>query len=76
MGGTWATGPVALPVPDEEAAAQPGAPPRIAGQTVRQVVRTSIGGSSVRVLFSNQYGSEPLEIGTAHIALRASGPGD
>ena len=72
--GTWATGPVSLPVPDAEAAGQPGATPRIAGQTVRQVVRTSIGGSSVRVLFSNQYGSEPLEIGAAHIALRESGP--
>ena len=72
--GTWATGPVSLPVPDAEAADPLGAAPRIAGQTVRQVVRTSIGGSSVRVLFSNQYGSEPLEIGAAHIALRASGP--
>ena len=72
--GTWATGPVSLPVPDEEAADALGAAPRIAGQTVRQVVRTSIGGSSVRVLFSNQYGSEPLEIGAAHIALRESGP--
>ena len=72
--GTWATGPVSLPVPDAEADDPPGAPPRIAGQTVRQVVRTSIGGSSVRVLFSNQYGSEPLEIGAAHIALRESGP--
>lgn len=71
--GTWATGPVSLPVPDEEAAAQPGARPRVAGQTLRQVVRTSIGGSSVRVLFSNQYGSEPLEIGGAHVALRDSG---
>ena len=72
--GTWATGPVSLPVPDEEAATQPGTPPRIAGQTLRQVVRTSIGGEGVRVLFSNQYGSEPLEIGGAHVALRADGP--
>ena len=72
--GTWATGPVSFPVPDEEAAAQPGTPPRIAGQTLRQVVRTSIGGSGVRVLFSNQYGAGPLEIGAAHIALRESGP--
>ena len=71
--GTWATGPVSLPAPDEAAADQPGTPPRVAGQTLRQVVRTSIGGSSVRVLFSNQYGSEPLEIGAAHVALRGSG---
>ncbi len=71
--GTWATGPVSLP-PPEGAAAQGNAPPRIADQTVRQVVRTSIGGSQVRVLFSNQYGTEPLTIGGAHVALRDAGP--
>lgn len=73
--GTWATGPVSLPLPAPEgAAAGPGgAPPRIADQTLRQVVRTSIGGSRVRVLFSNQYGSEPLAIGAAHVALRDTG---
>ncbi len=71
--GTWATGPVSLPAPEESSAAQGNAPPRIADQTVRQVVHTSIGGSQVRVLFSNQYGTEPLEIGGAHIALRDAG---
>ncbi len=73
--GTWATGPVSLPAPDEEAADSPlGTVPRIAGQTVRQVVRTSIGGEAVRVLLSNQYGAAPLEIGAAHVALRVDGP--
>ena len=71
--GTWATGPVSLPPPEAGAAQQGNAPPRIADQTVRQVVRTSIGGSRVRVLFSNQYGTEPLAIGGAHVALRAAG---
>ena len=71
--GTWATGPVSLPAPPADAAAQGNAPPRIADRTVRQVVHTSIGGSQVRVLFSNQYGTEPLEIGGAHVALRAAG---
>lgn len=72
--GTWATGPVSLPVPEAESIGQPEPPPRIAGQTLRQVVRASIGGPRVRVLLSNQYGSEPLEIGAAHIAPRGSGP--
>ncbi len=69
--GTWATGPVSLPVPDRSAA-QDDPPPRINNQTVRQVVHTSIGGSRVRVLFTNQYGTQPLEVGAAHIALRES----
>ena len=72
--GTWATGPVSLPPPGDGAAEQVDAPPRIADQTVRQVVHTSIGGSQVRVLFSNQYGTEPLAIGGAHVALRDAGP--
>ncbi|MXY15437.1 MAG: SGNH/GDSL hydrolase family protein [Acidobacteria bacterium] len=73
--GTWATGPVSLPVPDEAAADSPlGTVPRVAGQTLRQVVRASIGGEAVRVLLSNQYGTAPLDIGAAHVALRADGP--
>ena len=68
--GTWATGPVSLPAPDASAPSQEDRPPRINDQTLRQVVRTSIGGSQVRVLFTNQYGTQPLEIGAAHVALR------
>jgi len=67
----------------QNAAAQPAAaastpaPVRPAGpavsfnnQTVRMVVRTSIAGSRVRIQLSNAYGEAPLEIGSAHIALR------
>jgi lysophospholipase L1-like esterase len=39
-------------------------------QTLRQIVHTSIGGTKVRVLISNAYGSAPVMIGAAHIALR------
>jgi lysophospholipase L1-like esterase len=39
-------------------------------QTLRQVVRTSIGGSRLRVVLSNAFGTAPLTIGAAHIALR------
>lgn len=39
-------------------------------QTLRQIVRTSIGGRQTRVEFTNRYGTVPLEIGAAHVALR------
>ena len=39
-------------------------------QTLRQIVRTSVGGSRVRVVLSNTFGNAPLTIGAAHIALR------
>ena len=39
-------------------------------QTLRQVVRTSIGGSKARVVLSNAYGTVPMTVGAAHIALR------
>jgi len=39
-------------------------------QTIRQIVYTSIGGSAARVRLSNLFGSEPLQIGNVHIALR------
>jgi len=40
-----------------------------ANQTLRQYVRLSVGGSRVRVRFSNETGAQPLVIGTAHLAL-------
>jgi len=39
-------------------------------QTLRQIVHTSIGGSKVRVVITNAYGTAPLTIGAAYIALR------
>lgn len=57
--------------------AAPTAPPRPApppnafkNQTIRMIVRTSIGGNRVRVQLSNAFGTMPLEIGAVHIALR------
>jgi lysophospholipase L1-like esterase len=45
----------------------------IAGQTLREIVRVSVGGSQARVRLSNSFGTAPLVIGSAHLALRASG---
>ncbi|MES3151523.1 SGNH/GDSL hydrolase family protein [Sphingomonas faeni] len=36
--------------------------------TLRQIVRLSVGGDSVRVRISNAFGTQPLAIGAAHIA--------
>ena len=77
--GTWATGPLALDPPAAEArteaaaAPEPGAPVRLRNQTIRQFVRTSIGGSQARVALTNLFGTEPLEVGAAHVARRGAG---
>jgi lysophospholipase L1-like esterase len=39
-------------------------------QTLRQIVHTTIGGSKARVVLSNAYGTAPVTIGAAHLALR------
>jgi lysophospholipase L1-like esterase len=51
----------------------PGAQPDFSGQTLRQIVHTSVGGQQVRVWLSNRFGSEPLHVGAAHVALSANG---
>ena len=43
--------------------------PAFHDQTLRQVVRLSGGGRQVRILVSNEFGSAPLVIGAAHVAL-------
>jgi lysophospholipase L1-like esterase len=52
-------------------------PPRdstpLSNQTVRQIARISAGGLYVRIQLSNEFGDQPLTIGTAHVALSAGG---
>lgn len=45
-------------------------PPSFDNQTVRMIVRSSIGGHRVRVQLSNAFGNGALHVGAAHIALR------
>lgn len=47
-------------------------------QTVRMFVHTSVGGEKARIKLSNRYGTEPLTIGHATLALpwAEAGPGD
>jgi lysophospholipase L1-like esterase len=44
-------------------------------QTLREIVRTSIGGAEVRVRLSNAYGKETAQVGSVHIALRSRDSG-
>jgi len=41
--------------------------------TFRNIVHISLGGDSIRVALTNEYGRTPLMIGTAHVALSAGG---
>jgi lysophospholipase L1-like esterase len=53
------------------------APPPLrhfSGQTLRQIARLSMGGTSVRVVLSNAFGTMPMTVGKAAIAIRDSGP--
>jgi len=84
--GTWATAVVSsqqrfelpaslrrTPPPQPSGTARPAPQPPIQSfnnQTVRQIVHTSIGGSRLRVVFSNAFGPAPLAIGAAGVALR------
>jgi lysophospholipase L1-like esterase len=44
-----------------------------AGQTLRAIVHTSIGGTAARVRFSNAFGSGPLQVRDVHLAQRTMG---
>jgi lysophospholipase L1-like esterase len=60
--GTWSASPQGV-----------AAPIHFNGQTVRQIVHTSLGGERVRVRFSNAYGTSGLVIGSAHVAISTGG---
>jgi len=51
------------------AAVPDSAGPPLQAQTVRQVIRTSLGGSSLRIRLSNLFGTGPVIIGPVHVAL-------
>jgi len=48
----------------------PPAPLNFKNQTLRQIVHVSLGGDRLRVVLSNAFGTVPLEVGAAHVALR------
>jgi len=61
--GTWATAPMV---------ADPGPNMRpFSGTTLREIVHISVGGAQIRVRFTNAFGTDPLTISDAHVALSA-----
>jgi lysophospholipase L1-like esterase len=63
--GTWAASPVALP----DASSKYG----LAETTYREIVHTSLGGDSSRIILTNEFGVGPLTVNSAYISLRAKG---
>jgi len=66
---TWTTAQLLV---RPQAAPRPGAAQGFTNQTVRMIVRGSIGGERLRVKLSNAFGSDPVIVGAAHIALRSA----
>lgn len=58
-----------LPTPSERAKAHL----ELENQTIREIVHTSIGGSSIRIRLSNAFGTEPVQIGAVHAAICGEG---
>ncbi|HWE52857.1 MAG TPA: SGNH/GDSL hydrolase family protein [Bryobacteraceae bacterium] len=48
-------------------------PAALSNQTVRMIVRTTIGGRRLRLEVANTYGTAPLAVGAAHVAIRSKG---
>ena len=81
-GGRGASGPMVGVVPSAQPAPLPPGtpqrrfpiPPTLLGlnnQTVRMIVRTSLGGTKVRIRLSNAVGGASVSLGAAHIAIRS-----
>lgn len=65
--GTWSTAPQ-LVEPNNMAPA-----PGLSGSTLRQVVKVSVGGKSLRVKFSNEFSKSPATIKAVQIAVSKGG---
>jgi lysophospholipase L1-like esterase len=64
----WITTWAASPLPTSGAARGPG-PMTLNNQTIRQVLHLSAGGKRLRIRLTNEYGSKPLQLGAATVAL-------
>jgi lysophospholipase L1-like esterase len=63
--GTWAASPVVETVNPVQISPT--------NSTYRNVVHISLGGNAVRIKLTNEFGTEPLTIGAAHVAVGAGG---
>ena len=64
--GTWASVPTATPASGTRT---------VRDVTVRQVVRTSVGGDGLRLRLTNEFGTTPLRVGEVRVALRSGDKG-
>ena len=67
--GTWTGAPQLT-----ETANKP--PASLSNAALRQVVHVSLGGSQIRVRFSNEFGNGPVTINAAHVAVCKANPVD
>ncbi len=67
--GTWA----AAPAPQLDAEQMRAQKLEFKDQTLREIVRVSVGGDTIRVRLSNAFGPQSVVIDSAHVALRAAG---
>jgi lysophospholipase L1-like esterase len=67
--GTWASSPMA----GVTSSTCPAGAGGITNQTVRNIVYTSVGGSRVRIRISNAFGTAPLTVGDASVAVDETG---
>jgi lysophospholipase L1-like esterase len=63
--------PPVTPAPGQTFGPQPFVP--FTNQTLRQIAHVSVGGSRVRVVLSNAFGTEPITIAAAHVSRRDAG---
>ena len=68
---TWISSP--QPVWGEGWALPLGMPTRLRDVTLRQVLRSSLGGERVRLVISNEYGTLPLKVGALAVHTEAGG---
>jgi lysophospholipase L1-like esterase len=65
--GTWASSPQL--VEPSNMPPEPG----LSNNTLRQIVRVSIGGNQLRLKLSNEYGTSPVTLNSVHLAVSAGG---
>ena len=71
----WITTWAATPAPRwaDELPAGFNVPEVLENQTVRQTARVSVGGNQVRVMLSNEFGTRPMTVGAATVAVVGEG---
>ncbi|KRC86138.1 lipase [Achromobacter sp. Root83] len=74
-GAAWTASWFASPQPSWDASfiLPTGMPAELRNQTLREKARISLGGQRLRVVLSNRYGTQPLVIGAAQVAVAAEG---